>query len=194
MNLDNPQELKELLHGCLKGKRRYQKILHESLYPKLLVVCMRYASSKVEAEDFLHQGFIKLFEKLGKYNYKGSFEGWARRIVVNNTIDILRHKREYTVDYEILTIDDGKDEERAEEIESQFNKDRLKAKMVIEAIQQLTPVYRTVFNMRVLDGMSHAQIAETLGVKITTSKSNYQKAKARLIKILKREHPDLFNA
>ncbi len=184
MNLADRQELEKLINGCIKGKRKYQEILHQTFYGKMLVVCMRYASCRAEAEDFLHEGFIKLYQKLGKYDYKGSFEGWVRRIIVNNTIDIIRRKREFVTDNE---LDYSKYYEQEPEDDSalDLNTTHIKAQVAIESIQELSPAYRAVFNMYVLDGLSHKEISEELGISVGTSKSNLSKAKTKLAEILR---------
>ncbi len=190
MDLDNREELEKLVKGCLKGKRKYQEILHQTFYGKMMVVCLRYASCRAEAEDFLHDGFIKLYQKLEKYDYKGSFEGWVRRIFVNNTIDIIRRKKEFATD---KNLDYSKYYEPATESEPDFKlwANHLKAQVAIESIQELSPAYRTVFNMYVLDGLSHKEISEELGISIGASKSNLSKAKANLAKILKEKLSDM---
>ncbi len=186
MNLENRQELEKLIKGCIKGKRKYQEILHRAFYGKMLVVCMRYASCRPEAEDFLHEGFIKLYQKLEKYDYKGSFEGWVRRIIVNNTIDIIRRKREFVTDNE-LDYHSLKDQDADAFSDLDLSVTQIKAQVAIEAIQELSPAYRAVFNMYVLEGLSHKEISEELGISTGTSKSNLSKAKVKLAEILRKK-------
>lgn len=185
MNLKDPENIKEVIDGCIKGKRKYQEILHKAFYSKMLVACMRYAENRAEAEDLLHEGFIKLYSRLPRYNYKGSFEGWVRRIIVNNAIDFIRKKKEIAVDFRdehqhIINnqYDDSISNKNATELT------KIKAEKIIEAIQKLSPAYRAVFNMYVLEDMSHKEIAKELGISVGTSKSNLSKAKIRIKEIL----------
>ncbi|MBN2670009.1 MAG: sigma-70 family RNA polymerase sigma factor [Bacteroidales bacterium] len=186
MNLSDPKDIKEVIDGCIKGNRKYQEILHKSFYSKMLVACLRYASHRAEAEDLLHDGFIKVYQKLSHYNYQGSFEGWIRRIIVNNSIDYLRKKKEFTIDF------DGENEyllnkyDDHEDVHEEIRLTNYKAQQIIEAIQQLTPAYKAVFNMYVLEDLSHKEIAEELGISIGTSKSNLSKAKVKIKEILER--------
>lgn len=185
MDLKDQKDIQEVIQGCINGQSKYQEILHKAFYSKMLVVCMRYAHNKAEAEDLLHDGFIKLYQKLEKYNYQGSFEGWVRRIIVNNSIDFIRRRKEFTVDFSsdnehIINNRYDSTEKTLEDIEVT----KFKAQKIIEAIQQLSPAYKTVFNMYVLEDMSHKEIAEELGVSVGTSKSNLSKAKLRIREIL----------
>ena len=125
---------------------------------------------------FYQDGFIKVFEKIGKFNFIGSLEGWIRRIMVNNAIDHYRkHKKRFVMSETLIQIERIADEEIEENI---F--DELTAKDLLAFVQQLSPVYRTVFNLYVLDGYSHAEISEELGISEGTSKSNLSKAKKNL--------------
>ena len=192
MDLKNRDNIKEVIEGCIKGQRKYQEILHRAFYSKMLLVCMRYAQNNAEAEDLLHDGFIKLYSKLSKYNHQGSFEGWIRRIIVNNSIDFIRKKKEFTVSFgsdNEHIINDRQDDSNNNEqlIEAQ----QFKAQQIIKAIQKLSPAYKTVFNMYVLEDMSHKEIAEELGISVGTSKSNLSKAKLRIREILGSSMNDL---
>lgn len=186
MNLNDLNEIKKIVNGCIKGQRKYQEILHKAYYGKMLVVCLRYANNKAEAEDLLHDGFIKVYQKLSKYNFQGSFEGWIRRIIVNNSIDTIRKKKEFPVNFdgESEHIINQESDYSAHSSQDQIELTNVKAQHAIEAIQQLSPAYKAVFNMYVLDEMSHKEIAETLGISIGTSKSNLSKAKMKIKEIL----------
>jgi len=185
MDLKDRKDIEEVINGCIKGQRKYQEILHKAFYSKMLVACMRYAQNTAEAEDLLHDGFIKLYTKLPKYNYEGSFEGWVRRIIVNNAIDFIRKKKEFSVDFrnEHEHIINTKFDDSSNNLEN-IEITKIKAEKIIQAIQQLSPAYRAVFNMYVLEDMSHKEIAEELGISIGTSKSNLSKAKLRIREIL----------
>ena len=134
-------------------------------FGKMKAVCLRYASSTDEAKDMVQDGFIKVFSSLEKFEGNGSLEGWIRRIMVNLSIDQYR-KKKHTVDLDLENIYD------------------FQPHHIVEAMQQLTPVYRTVFNLYVFENFSHQEISEKLGISLGTSKSNYSKAKKNMKKIL----------
>ncbi len=183
MDLKDQKDIETVINGCINGESKYQEILHKAFYSKMLVVCMRYAQNNAEAEDLLHEGFIKLYQKLPKYNYTGSFEGWIRRIISNNAIDFIRKRKEFIIDFnddnEFLLNNQEENSDRDD-----LNLIKTKAQKIINAIQQLTPAYKAVFNMYILEDMSHKEIAEKLGISIGSSKSNLFKAKLKIKKIL----------
>lgn len=171
----------KLIHGCIEGDRRCQQQLYERFYGKMMVVCMRYAKDDDAALDAFQEAFIKVFDNLSAYSGNGSFEGWIRRIMVNTSIDHLRKNKRlnemYVVNEEI-TSDETIEEPTIDEVE------RLSFKDLMVYIQQLSPAYRSVFNMYVVDGFSHQEIADELGISVGTSKSNLNKAKKNLKKLL----------
>lgn len=179
INWQDTESVKRLVEGCIKGDRLSQQVLYKTFYGKMLVVCMRYSHNKEEALDILQDGFIKVFEKLKNFEHKGSLEGWIRRIMVNTAIDSIRKKKDVfaKTDEELELdqfIDETSDDEELEKIKA------LKVEIIIDLIQQLSPAYRTVFNMYVIENMTHAEIAEKLNINIGTSKSNLAKAKMKL--------------
>lgn len=144
---------------------------------------MRYIPDRDSAQEVLQEGFIKVFEKLGAFDYKGSFEGWIRRIIANTAIDAIRKSKKDPY----LTDNDndfklGASDPMVEQEELEFVD--LKAEIAMGAIQQLSPAYRAVFNLYVLEDYSHKEIGEILGISEGTSKSNLAKAKMNLQKIL----------
>lgn len=145
-------------------------------------VCLRYANNVDEAKDILQEGFIRVFTQLDRYNGKGSFEGWMRRIMVNLSIDYYRKKKHFsTIEIENnLQLADDMDD-LPDKGESQYD---FEPHEIIEAMQHLSPVYRTVFNLYVFEEFTHQDIADKLGISIGTSKSNYAKAKKNMKKIL----------
>ena len=175
------RELAKLVEGCKKQDRKCQQQVYQMLYGKMMSVCYRYAGSSDEAKDILQDGFIKVFEKIEHYSSGGSFEGWVRRIVVNTAIDYYRKKKK-----EFAIEDDSriKDEESVMEEEAESLYAGLGIKDVMEAMQTLSPAYRTVFNLYVMEGFTHQEIAEELGISVGTSKSNLAKAKANIKKVL----------
>jgi RNA polymerase sigma factor (sigma-70 family) len=169
----------DLIEGCIRGDRKMQYELYERFAPKMFGVCLRYASNNEEAEDILQEGFIKVFKKIGSYRNEGSFEGWIRRIFVNTAIEHFRRKthlqpitekEENTVEGKYLSV-----------------LDTLAEKDIVQLVQQLSPGYRTVFNMYVIEGYSHKQIAEELGISEGTSKSQLSRAK-QILQDLVRKH------
>ena len=185
-NVENKEQLKEIIEGCLRNDRRSQEAIFKLFYGKMMVVCLRYTNDKDTAQEVLQEGFMKVFEKLGAFDYKGSFEGWVRRIVVNTAIDAIRRSKKNP----ILTDNDNDFKiggENPMEKQETIELGELKAEMAMEAIQKLSPAYRTVFNLYVLEEYSHKEIAEMLGISEGTSKSNLAKAKMNLQKILNKQ-------
>ena len=152
-------------------------------YGKMKAVCLRYASSTDEAKDMVQDGFIKVFSSLEKFEGNGSLEGWIRRIMVNLSIDQYR-KKKHTVDIDLENSKHYVEESAEEDDEHEPDIYDFQPHHIVEAMQQLTPVYRTVFNLYVFENFSHQEISEKLGISLGTSKSNYSKAKKNMKKIL----------
>ncbi len=162
----------DLIAGCIEGDRRMQEELYRRFSPRMYAVCLRYAGSAEEAEDILQEGFIKVFRKLESFRSEGSFEGWVRRIFVNTAIEHFRRKR-------YLQPVTEKEENT---IEGKFLSvlDNLAEKDILDLVRQLSPGYRTVFNMYVVEGYTHKEIGEMLGISEGTSKSQLSRAKVIL--------------
>ena len=181
--VENKEQLKAIIDGCLQNDRRSQEQLFKLFYGKMLPVCIRYLSDRDTAQEVLQEGFIKVFEKLGAFDHKGSFEGWIRRIVANTAIDAIRkskkdpYRTDNDNDFKIGAEDLMVDREEMETLD-------LKAEVAMEAVQKLSPAYRAVFNLYVLEEYSHKEIGAILGISEGTSKSNLAKAKMNLQKIL----------
>lgn len=177
--MKSKEELQIIVSGCIKGKRKYQKQLFEMYYGKMMGVCMRYAKNQDEAQDMVQNGFIKIFKKLDVYNFEGSLEGWIRRIMVNTAIDQIRKNKR-----DPFSIEDDQRVKNIEEdvpfSEEDEQETKIQAEEAIKAISNLSPAYRTVFNMYVIEGFTHKEIAEYLGISEGTSKSNLAKAKQKL--------------
>jgi len=169
-------EIRKIVKGCIKGDRAMQSVLYERYYSKMMGICYRYAKDSDEAKDLLHDGFLKIFRSLDKYKFNGSLEGWIRRLMINSAID---HYRKYKNIFSLSesNIEDvvEPDTSGEEDIYSSFNE-----KMIMEAVQNLSPAYRTVFNLYAIEGYSHKEIAEKLNINIGTSKSNFAKARMNL--------------
>ncbi len=187
MNLSDRDSIKEIVEGCARGDRYYQQQLYKAMYSQMMAVCYRYASRSEDAKDLFQEGFIKVFEKIGKYDFKGSLQGWIRRIMVNNAIDHYRkHKNKYAMSESMVEAGNIPDNDFDESIFEDITADQL-----LDCVQDLSPVYRSVFNMYVLDGYTHAEIAIELNISEGTSKSNLSKAKKNLkemvLQIIKNE-------
>ncbi|MEZ7940773.1 MAG: RNA polymerase sigma factor [Flavobacteriales bacterium] len=175
-------EFIELARLCASGDRKAQERLYRLFYGRMLPVCLRYAKDSELAKDLLQDAFIKVFSKIKSYDGVGSLEGWIRRIMVNNAIDEFRKKKN-----DFFLMESIENFSETEEEEDDDKEVKLKASQVIEALQELTPAYRAVFNMFVFEEMTHAEIAEKVGISVGTSKSNLSKAKRNLKNILLRD-------
>lgn len=182
--METKQELQKIVEGCVKGKRKYQQKLFELYYGKMTGVCMRYAKDSDEAQDMVQNGFIKVFAKLDVYNFTGSLEGWIRRIMVNTAIDQIRKNKRDPFSIEDDARIQNLEEEIPFDVEETNMETSIQAEKAIKAISQLSPAYKTVFNLYVIEGYTHKEIAEYLGVSEGTSKSNLAKAKQKLRTIL----------
>jgi len=161
--------LKELVDKCKKGDRKAQEQLYRQYSNILFGICLKYSRNKTEAEDSLHDSFMTIFEKIGQYKSKGSFEGWIKRITINTVLQKYR-KEEY-----LKVVSDNVEEEV--EVESVYTDIGLQT--LLKYIQELPNKYRMTFNLYVLDGYSHKEISSILGTSTGTSKSNL--ARARMI-------------
>ncbi len=150
-------EFIELARLCASGDRKAQERLYRLFYGRMLPVCLRYAKDSELAKDLLQDAFIKVFSKIKSYDGVGSLEGWIRRIVVNNAIDEFRKKKN-----DFFLMESIENFSETEEEEDDDKEVKLKASQVIEALQELTPAYRAVFNMFVFEEMTHAEIVEEL--------------------------------
>ncbi|MGQ1785773.1 MULTISPECIES: RNA polymerase sigma factor [unclassified Saccharicrinis] len=170
------ENLIEIIKQCQKNSAQAQKNLYENFSPWLFGVCIQYCKDRTEAEDNLQEGFIKIFNNIHKFRFEGSFEGWMRRIMVNTIIESFRKKNlVYLVDsIEEFQIED-------EEVTAEIPKHSTKE--LLELIESLPPKYKLVFNLYALEGLSHQEISDALGISVGTSKSNLSRAR----KILKQK-------
>lgn len=175
-------ELNELIKCCIQRDLWAQEQLYHLFAPKLFSVCLKYSKNQTEAEDNLQDGFIIIFDKLEQFQFKGSFEGWIKRICINN---ILQKYRAPGV-FEIVS------DEFPEIPEIEIENDDISIDFLLEIIQSLPDRYRLVFNLYVIDDYSHKEIAEMLGITIGTSKSNLARARQILKdKIEKHREPSI---
>ncbi len=162
----------ELIDGCLKGDRRAQKSLYEKYASKMFGVSRRYVKTIENAEEVIVEAFCKVFQKIELYSGQGSFEGWIRKVVVNESLMFIRKNYRFN---EHLDINDVPVQSVEVTIE-----DELSANEILGLLDQLPTGYRTVFNLYVLEGLKHKEIAELLDISINTSKSQLILAKKRL--------------
>lgn len=156
-----------------------QEILYRRFSPKMYAVCLRYSSNTEDAQDLLQEGFIKVFKHLDKYRGDGSFEGWMRRIFVNTSIEQFRRKTK------LHTVADAADIQVEDKEVTAF--ETMAEKDIIRIVQQLSPGYRQVFNMYVIEGYTHKDIGEILGISEGTSKSQLARAKSILRKMVEEQ-------
>lgn len=170
---------KKIIEGCIRGDRRSQQQLYEAFYGKMMAVCLRYAKDDDIAQDVCQEAFLKVFNKLDKFEDRGSLEGWIRRIMVTTSIDYIRRDKNNIADVEIeKVIEDESNNPLEEQDDSIF--DGLSFDVIKDYMQRLTPAYRSVFNLYVIEEYSHKEIASMLGISVGTSKSNLAKAKRNL--------------
>lgn len=173
---------KQILKGCIAGKAKYQKLFYEQFYGKMMSVCQRYTKSKEEAKDILHEGYIKAFKSLTKYKNAGSLEGWLRRIMVNTAINHYHKNRKYADNHSI-------EEDYQDLIEIEWSAENILQNLAYEdllkLVRNLSPAYQAVFNLYVIEGYKHPEIAQMLSISVGTSKSNLAKARAKLQEELK---------
>ncbi len=167
----------QLVKECISGNATAHKKFYDLFAKKMMGVCLRYTNNPDEAQDVLQDGFIKVFSKLPKFVNKGSLEGWVRRIMVNTALDQYRKNKKYQSDVEIDAVS-FKLEQR------DFIVETINANDLLKIIQTIPKGYRVVFNLFAIEGYSHKEIAEQLGVTESTSKSQYSRAKKMLRKLL----------
>ena len=176
------RELGEHIEGCVKNNRDSQKMIYSSFYGYAMSICDRYSGNYDDAVEILNDGFLKIFKEIHKYkpayaDTVASFKGWIRKIMVYTAIDHYRKiKKHLNGHTDPVTLQVASAQETA--------LDKLSYQEILRAVQQLSPAYRTVFNLFVIDGLSHDEISNKLGIAEGTSKSNLAKARMHLQKVL----------
>jgi RNA polymerase sigma factor (sigma-70 family) len=168
----------DLIKGCIEGNRPMQELLYKKFSSKMYGVCLRYSGNIDDANDLLQEGFIKVFKNLHKFRGDGSFEGWIRRIFVNTSIEHFRKKVKL---YNVTEVQENTIEDTDLSI-----LDSLAEKDIVSLVNELSPGYKAVFNMHVIEGYSHKEIAEILGITEGTSKSQLARAKGVLKKSIEK--------
>ncbi|MEM9077846.1 MAG: sigma-70 family RNA polymerase sigma factor [Bacteroidota bacterium] len=172
-------DLEELIHNCKNGKRKAQAELYQRYSGILFGMCLKYSRNKIEAEDNLHDSFITIFDKIGQYNFKGSFEGWIKRVTINTVLQ--KYRKEQFMDVVSENLGEDAVEVDTDELDVSLS-------TLLGYIQQLPNKYRITFNLYVLDGYSHKEISEMLGTSTGTSKSNLARAKMILREKIRKEN------
>ncbi len=166
----------ELIEGCRRRDASAQKSLYERFAGKLYALCCRYIKEKMEAEDVLIIAFTKILDRIDQYKGEGSFEGWMKRVVVNESLTYLRRNKNMYLEMDIEAADREPDFEKLES--------HMQAEDLMKMIECLPSGYRIVFNLYAIDGYSHKEIAEQLGISENTSKSQLSRARLALQKSL----------
>ncbi|MBK5208371.1 MAG: sigma-70 family RNA polymerase sigma factor [Flavobacteriaceae bacterium] len=162
--------LDELIKQCANNDRKAQKEIYQLFAGKLFSICLKYSKNKQEAQDNFQDGFIVIFDKIGQFNFKGSFEGWLKRVMVNTVL--LKYRKKNVLN--IVT------EDIPDEVIVDVDDDEISLDFLLNLINELPDRYRMVFNLYALDGYSHKEISEMLLIAEGTSKSNLARARAIL--------------
>jgi len=173
--------LRGLIQQCAKNDRRAQEEVYRIFAGKLFAISLKYSRNKVEAEDNLQDGFITIFQKIDQFKHKGSFEGWMKRIVINTALQKYREKN-------VLNLVQEKD--LTNEVEVEVDEEEVSLDYLLGLIQQLPNQYRLVFSLYVLDGYSHREVANSLGISEGTSKSNLSRARTILKKKIEEDQEE----
>jgi RNA polymerase sigma-70 factor (ECF subfamily) len=159
--------LEQLIENCKINDTRAQGELYKLFSGKLFAICLKYSRNYAEAEDNLQDAFLTILKKIEQYKYKGAFEGWIKRITVNTVLQRYRNEKVFDII----------NENTIEDVELEVDEDNISIDYLLKIIQELPDRYRLVFNLYVLDGYSHKDIAEMLEINIGTSKSNLARAR-----------------
>jgi len=170
----------DFIQACERNEKWAQKKLYEEHYSQMLGICMRYSNNKEDALDIMHDGFIKVLKNISKYQAGTSLKSWMKRIMVNTAIDFYRKRvRRRTEDLETAYDLQSYDPDVLSQISAQG---------ILACLQELTPAYRSVFSLYVIEGYPHKEVAQMLGITESTSRSNLVKARMKLKNILAKKH------
>jgi RNA polymerase sigma factor (sigma-70 family) len=162
--------LDELIKQCANNDHKAQKEIYQLFAGKLFSICLKYSKNKQEAQDNFQDGFIVIFDKIGQFNFKGSFEGWLKRVMINTVL--LKYRKKNVLN--IVT------EDIPDEVIVEVDDDEISLDFLLNLINELPDRYRLVFNLYALDGYAHKEISEMLQIAEGTSKSNLARARAIL--------------
>ncbi|MDN5201104.1 sigma-70 family RNA polymerase sigma factor [Fulvivirgaceae bacterium BMA10] len=158
-----------LIKGCLNNESKAQRTLYEKFSPKMFAICLRYVSDHSQAEDIMINGFMKVFNKISQYSGEGSFEGWIRRIMVNESLAFIRKNKNMYLEVDI----------EAANFQPDYGllQNNLEAEDLMKLVKDLPMGYKTVFNLYAIEGYSHKEIAAMLNISENTSKSQLSRAR-----------------
>jgi RNA polymerase sigma factor (sigma-70 family) len=159
--------IEQLINDCKKNDIKAQEQLYRQYAPKLFSVCLKYSRNYAEAQDNLQEGFLLVFEKINKYEFKGSFDGWIKKVITNYILQQYRKENFLSV----------VNEEYPENVELEIDSSSISTEFLLKIIQELPDRYRLVFNLFAIDNYSHQEIANMLNITVGTSKSNLSRAK-----------------
>ncbi|CAM3948517.1 RNA polymerase sigma factor [Mucilaginibacter galii] len=165
------QSLNRIWEGCLQQERKSQEMLYKALSPRMLAACMRYATDRDEAQDIMQEGFIKVFTQMQRYRGEGSLEGWIRRIMVTTAISRYRKRKPMVLTDELP---------EGVILHMSYNDSSLETKELLSMIEQLPSTYRHVFNLYAIEGYSHQEIGESLGISELLSRTTLHRARGVL--------------
>lgn len=177
------EQERHIVQGCLRGEKSFQKQLYNQYSQKMYAVCLRYSQNQDQAKDLLQEGFIRVFQNLNTFKGEGSFEGWVRRIMVNGCLESLRKPENKFFHEDVNDVES--------ELSYEPNMRKLDVQYVLRKIQELAPGYRAVFNLFVVEGYQHQEIAEMLGISESTSKSQLSRARKLLQEMLAGEYSNI---
>lgn len=178
-------DLESVLQACIQGDAQAQRVIFKQYFGYAKSISLRYASTREDAEEVLNEGFLKIFQNLGKYNPQQPFKPWMRTILINTAISYYRKHGKHQRD--TIALEDAPYPRFDDQILEKITADE-----ILELVQQLRPVYRSVFMMYAIDGYSHREIAELLTINEATVRSHYVRARTRLQHLIKQYYPDLF--
>jgi RNA polymerase sigma factor (sigma-70 family) len=174
----------EIINGCLMQNRTAQKKVYETFYPVMLAIVRRYIRDEEEALDVVNQGFVKIFQKIDQYHFENSFEGWCKRIFINTSLDHLRSTKRYRDLFSFEAIMPS---------HQVFNDgvNSLSVSELMKLIDTISPISKLVFNLFAVDGYSHKEISEELGISVGTSKWHLSSARKQIQAKLKLAYPEV---
>jgi RNA polymerase sigma factor (sigma-70 family) len=170
------KELQQIIDGCIEQDRHSQELLYKKLYGFAMNICLRYANNRYEATDVLNDGFFKAFTNIEKYDKSWPFKAWLSKIMYNASIDYYRTNLKWS-----QLVGFEKSDIKVNEVSIEH---KLDYEDLLKIIQRLPPTYRIVFNLYAVDGYSHEEIAEMIGITASTSRSNLHKARVKLQQML----------
>lgn len=179
--VNDTNKLKFILDSCQKGNRASQMRLYEHFYSYAMGICLRYSKNREEAREMVNDGFLKVFNKLDQYDRNYPFTVWIRRLFINTAIDYHRKYHKNTITLQSVTDMEGAPVYNEALANLSFDE-------LIKLVQKLPPAYRMVFNLYVIEGLKHHEIAAQLNISVGSSKSNLAKARKKLIEMLPRHY------